>query len=110
MEAQYLLAFKYEYGLGVPQDYDEARKWWLKAAAHGDAMAQANLGALYFEGEGVPQDYVTSYAWANIAAAQGNETAQRNRDLAAAKLDAASLGEAQKLSKDYFKRYVEPFQ
>ena len=88
----------------------EARKWWLKAAEQGDAMAQANLGALYFEGEGVPQDYVTAYAWANIAAAQGNETAQRNRDLAAAKLDAASLGEAQKLSKDYFKRYVEPFQ
>ncbi len=110
VEAQYNLALKYELGVGVPQDYVEARKWYLKAAERGNASAQLNLGALYYSGQGAPQDYVTAYAWANIAAAQGNENAKRNRDLAAAKLDAASLAEAQKLSKDYFKRYVEPFQ
>ena len=146
VEAQNLLGINYEFGIGVPQDYAEARKWYLKAAERGDADAQNNLGLLYYNGEGVaqdyvearkwwlkaaeqghataqsiisllysngsgvPQDYVTAYAWANIAAAQGNEKAKQYRDLAAAKLDAASLGEAQKLSKDYFKRYVEPFQ
>ena len=109
-EAQYSLGILYSNGHGVPQDYVEARKWYLKAAEQGHAAAQLNLGALYHSGQGVPQDYVTAYAWANIAAAQGNETAKRNRDLAAAKLDAASLVEAQKLSKGYFKRYVEPFQ
>ena len=106
---KYLGAF-YLIGKGIPQDYVEARKWFLKAAEQGNAEAQNNLGFIYSSGQGVPQDYVTACAWANIAAAQGNETAKRNRDLSAAKLDAASLGEAQKLSKDYFKRYVEPFQ
>ena len=108
--AQYLLGVLYYDGEGVPQDYVEARKWWLKAAAQGQANAQYLLGLLYYNGQGAPQDFLTAYTCANIAAAQGNETALRNRDLAAAKLDAASLVEAQKLSKDYFKRYVEPFQ
>ena len=110
VEAQNLLGFYYKYGLGVPQDYAEAGKWYLKAAKQGEASAQYSLGGLYYGGKGVPQDYVTAYAWANIAAAQGNDSAKHTRDLAAAKLDAASLAEAQKLSKDYFKRYVEPFQ
>ncbi len=110
VEAQYRLAIRHDYGIGVPQDYVEARKWYLKAAEQGHASAQHNLGFLYSNGQGVPQDYVTAYALANIAVAQGNEMAKRNRDLAAAKLDAASLAEAQKLSKEYFKLYVEPFQ
>ena len=79
-------------------------------AEQGDVEAQYNLALKYELGVGVPQDYVTDYAWANIAAAQGDDNAKRNRDLAAAELDAGLLGEAQKLSKDYFKRYVEPFQ
>ena len=44
------------------------------------------------------------------AAEQGHADANKNREAVAAKLDAASLAEAQKLSKEYFKRYVEPFQ
>ena len=51
-----------------------------------------------------------AYVWYNIAAAQGDDDAEKKRDAVAAKLDAASLAEAQKLSKEYFKRYVEPFQ
>ena len=152
-DAQFNLGSLYSNGQGVPQDYVEAREWWLKAAEQGDASAQHNLGLLYATGEGVPQDYVearkwylkaaeqghadaqfnlgpiqpwlsllqwprrpaevdyvTAYAWANIAAVQGDETAKRSRDLLSAELDPTSLVEAQKLSKDYFKLYVEPFQ
>jgi len=109
-DAQFNLGLLYNNGHGVPQDYVEARKWYLKAAEEGHASAQSNLSFLYLNGQGVPQDFVTAYAWMNIAAAQGNEMAKRSRDLAAANLDPASLVEAQKLSKDYFKRYVEPFQ
>ncbi len=58
----------------------------------------------------MPQDYKLAYAWFNVAAAQGNENAIQNRDLASAKLDPASLAEAQKLSEQYHKSYVEPFQ
>ena len=45
-----------------------------------------------------------TYVWFDIAAAE------KDRDHVAAKLDATSLAEAQKLSKAYFTLYVEPFQ
>ena len=110
VKAQYNLGLIYNNGEGVPQDYTEARKWLLKAAQQGHAKAQNNLGYFYRTGTGVPQDYITAYAWFKIAAAQGNEIAAKNRDIVAAKLDPSSLVKAQKLSKEYFKLYVEPFQ
>ena len=108
--AQYDLGLLYRDGHGVAQDYVEARKWFLKAAEQGDAWAQYNLGLLYAHGRGVAQDYTMAYIWYNIAAAQGDADAQKMRDAVAAQLDPASLAEAQKLSTEYFKRYVEPFQ
>ena len=97
-------------GQGVAQDYVQARNWFLKAAEQGYEAAQYGLGVLYHNGQGVPQDYSMAYVWYDIAAAQGQAKAEGNRDAVAARLDAASLAEAQKLSKEFFKRYVEPFQ
>ena len=108
-EAQRNLGFLFHKGQGVPQDYAEARKWWLRAAKQGNYNAQHSLGFLYFKGQGVPVDYVTSYAWAS-AAAQGAKDAEEFRDLVGNKLGLASLGRAQELSREYFKLYVEPFQ
>ena len=51
-----------------------------------------------------------AYVWFNLAAVQDLAGAKKTREALAAKLDAASLAEAKKLSKEYFKRYVEPFQ
>jgi TPR repeat protein len=55
-DAQFNLGLLYANGEGVPQDYAEARTWYLKAAEQGDAKAQFNLGLLYSHGWGVPQD------------------------------------------------------
>ena len=55
-QAQNNLGVMYENGRGVPQDYDEAVKWYRLAAAQGDADAQNNLGVMYENGRGVPQD------------------------------------------------------
>ncbi len=46
----------YDNGRGVPQDYQEALKWYRLAAEQGNAIAQYNLGFMYDNGEGVPQD------------------------------------------------------
>src|SRR6188768_1068901 len=54
--AQYNLGVMYDTGKGVPQDYPEARKWFLKAAEQGHSDAQYNLGVMYDTGKGVPQD------------------------------------------------------
>ena len=66
----------YYEGKGVPQDYEEAVKWYRLAADRGNADAQCNLGQMYYEGEGVPQDYNEAVNWFQLAADQGNGDAQ----------------------------------
>ena len=92
--------------LHCAQDVAELRS----DAEQGDAKAQYSLGFLYSKGQGVPQDYVTAYAWFNLATALGHAEARNSRDIVAEKLDTVSIARAQKLSDEYFKRYVEPFQ
>jgi TPR repeat protein len=78
MDAQYYLGLIHDKGLGVPVDYDEAVKWYLKAAAQGAAYAQNNLGVMYAMGQGVPQDYQEAFKWYKKAAEQGDAIAQNN--------------------------------
>ena len=54
--AQFNLGVMYHYGQGVPQDYEEAEKWYRLASEKGVARAQCNLGVMYDKGLGVPQD------------------------------------------------------
>ena len=66
--AQYNLGLRYASGEGVPQDDDEAMRWFCLAAEQGYAAAQYNLGVTYATGEGVPQDRVAVYMWLSLAA------------------------------------------
>jgi TPR repeat protein len=50
------IGFSYERGLGVVKDYQQARKWYDKAADAGHAGAMNNLGLLYTRGQGVGRD------------------------------------------------------
>lgn len=74
-EAQIRLGRMYRHGLGVPQDFQEAVKWYRKAADQGNAEAQFRLGMLYEFGRGVPRDFVQAAKWYEKAAAQGNAKA-----------------------------------
>jgi uncharacterized protein len=76
--AQSFLGVMYENGRGVPQDYDEAVKWYRLAAAKGDAHAQYNLGVMYENGKGVPKNYDQAIKCYRLAAGQGNADAQYN--------------------------------
>jgi TPR repeat protein len=77
-KAQFNLGVMYANGLGVPQDYAEAVKWFRKAADQGDAKAQPNLGFMYDNGRGVPQDYTEAAKWWGLAADQGEAKAQND--------------------------------
>jgi TPR repeat protein len=68
----------YANGQGVNPDYNEAIKWYRKAAEQGNAPAQFNLGVNYENGQGVNQDYNEAVKWYRKAAEQGNATAQSN--------------------------------
>ena len=68
----------YVKGLGVPQDYKTAVKWYRLAAEQGDADAQTNLGYMYEKGQGVPKNYKTAAKWYKLSADQGETTGMSN--------------------------------
>ena len=57
-------------------DYETAMQEFQPLAKQGDARAQFNLGAMYFNGWGVPQDYPEAVKWYSLAAEQGDADAQ----------------------------------
>lgn len=56
VESQYLLGSMYLKGNGVKKNPKLALKWFEKAAAQNNAMAQLKLGFMYEDGTGVKQD------------------------------------------------------
>ena len=108
--AQSILGLMYANGEGVPKDAAEAVRWFRLAAEQGTARAQFNLGFMYANGEGVPKDDVTAYAWLNIAAAQGQSSANEGKEHVAKHMTQSQAAKAQKLSREYWTRYVIPFQ
>ena len=68
------------------------------------------LGGMYAIGEGVPEDTVNAYAWFSIAAAQGNTSAKELKELVAEHMSRAQIAAAQARAREYWTRYVVPFQ
>jgi uncharacterized protein len=93
----------YDKGQGVPQDYQEAVKWYRLAAAQGNEFAQVNLGVMYTKGRGVRQDFVRAHMWFNLAAAaligDSGDTATKNRDRIASKMTAEQIETAQEMAR-----------
>lgn len=73
-----MLALLHALGQGVPKNFVKAAYWYRKAAAHGYAGAENNLGLLYATGRGVAQNDTTAIAWWQKAAAQGYVIAEAN--------------------------------
>ncbi|WP_238544422.1 hypothetical protein [Avibacterium paragallinarum] len=51
-----MLAAMFNEGMGVKQDFQQAAKWYAKAAEQGVAEAQFSLANAYHEGKGGKQD------------------------------------------------------
>ena len=62
----------------VNKNYEEAVKWYEKAAEQGYSMAQVNLGNMYANSKGVEQNYEEAAEWYKKAAEQGYPVAQYN--------------------------------
>lgn len=77
-KAQYELGRIYMVGLGVSQDYQQAAKWYARAAEQGFAGAQFMMGFLYEQGKGVRRDYSRALDYYRAAADQGHATAANN--------------------------------
>ena len=51
-----------------------------------------------------------TYTWVSVAAAQGYANAQEFKNLLVEDMTRPQIDEAQKLSRDYWTRYVVPFR
>jgi TPR repeat protein len=109
-EVQAAIAVMYHTGRGVDQDYHQALNWYRKAAEKGNAAAQANLGVMYAKGVGTQADEVMAYVWYDLAAAKGLGNRVVGRDQVAKVLSKAELSKAQQLSREYAKKYVDPYR
>lgn len=67
-KSQFWLGVAYEQGYFGKADFQEAVKWFKRAAAQGDQDAQDSLGQLYEDGEGVKQNYTLAAQWYRRAA------------------------------------------
>ena len=109
--AQTSLGLLYSQGKGVPQDSQEAAKWFRKAAEQGDGFGQLMLGQKDAEGEGVPRDLVKALAWFTLAAAQGTELDEPRDDLEEIKqgmlkegMTSGQAAQAQKLAAELYQQ------
>ena len=60
----------------VKADPNRAREYFWRAAYFGDADAQLNLAAMFYNGEGGDRDLIQAAKWANLAADKGNPAAK----------------------------------
>ena len=79
--AQYRLGWMFYNGVDqngeeVKQDYNEALKWYRKAAEQGNALALDSLGAMYYLGRGVERDFKEALKWYRKATEKGHANAQ----------------------------------
>ena len=65
-----------ENGQGVTRDYAEARWWFEKSAALGDALAMRHLGDPHRDCKGVPRSVADARSWYEKAAATGDAEAK----------------------------------
>jgi len=57
-------------------DYKTVFEKLKPLAEQGDALAQFNLGSIYYQGKGVSQDYKEAAKWFRLSAEQGEKVAQ----------------------------------
>jgi TPR repeat protein len=59
VQAQHNVAFQFE----QQKKYDEAIKWYMRAAEQGSSISQMNLAQMYEKGMGVKQDFAEAKKW-----------------------------------------------
>jgi localization factor PodJL len=88
------LAVLYAEGIDGKPDYQNAAKWFRKAADYGLTDSQYNLGILYGRGIGMEPNLPEAYKWFTLAARDGDKESAAKRDDVGGRLDRQSLAAA----------------
>ena len=78
LESQLQLANYYRWEMKGDPNFEEALKWYMKAAEQGDASALNNLGCMYLVGDGVEADAEKGFKLLYKSAEIGNDSSQYN--------------------------------
>ena len=76
-QGEYLLGKSYYEGLGIPNDYQSAKKWFELSMEHGNAYAMEKLAKMYHYGIGIEKDMMKAMQLYTKAADAGNGIAMK---------------------------------
>jgi localization factor PodJL len=103
--AAYEVGVRYAEGRGVAASYEDAAKWYDRAAQAGVVPAMFRLGTLYEKGLGVKKDFDVARRYYMQAAERGNAKAMHN--LAVLDADGGGKGANYKSAAQWFRKAAE---
>ncbi len=103
--AAYEIGVRYAEGHGVPSNFDEAAKWYERAAQAGLVPAIFRLGTLYEKGLSVKKDADIARRYYMQAAERGNAKAMHN--LAVLDADGGGKGANYKSASQWFRKAAD---
>jgi localization factor PodJL len=103
--AAYEIGVRYAEGRGVAVNYDEAAKWYQRAAQAEVVPAIFRIGTLYEKGLAVKKDLEAARRYYTIAAERGNAKAMHN--LAVLEADGGARGPNYKVAAHWFRKAAE---
>ncbi len=103
--AAYEIGVRFAEGKGTPANYDEAAKWYDRAAQAGVVPAIFRLGTLYEKGLGVKKDADIARRYYTQAAERGNAKAMHN--LAVLDADGGGRGANYKSAAQWFRKAAD---
>ena len=99
--AQEMIGVLYALGLGgLPQDRQEAFKWYMRASEQGHAGAQSGVGWYYEVGLGVQVDLVKAHAWYTLSTIGGDPDAAISLEGIEKKMTRKQIAAAQALAQE----------
>ena len=103
--AAFEIGVRYAEGRGVPQSYEEAAKWYDRAAQAGVVPGMFRLGTLYEKGLGLKKDWEVARRYYMQAAERGNAKAMHN--LAVLDADGGTRGANYKSASLWFRKAAD---
>jgi localization factor PodJL len=103
--AAFEIGTRYAEGKGVPANFEEAAKWYDRAAQAGVVPAMFRLGTLYEKGQSVKKDLDAARRYYVQAAERGNAKAMHN--LAVLDADGGGKGANYKSASYWFRKAAE---
>ncbi|PCI40850.1 MAG: hypothetical protein COB46_05980 [Rhodospirillaceae bacterium] len=103
-EAAFWTGVMWHKGLGTPQNYQTAVKYYRKGATLGNVDAQNNLGLMYRDGAGVKTNQVKALAWFKTAQISGSRIALRNGEALSEKMSSKNISLSLLLSQKYYQK------